>query len=206
MTEHRNYTSRLQSLLDRWGDGDDSAIDEIIVHSQERLRLMARCRLVNEPVVRRYNQTDDVLQNSLMRLRRSLKDVKPDSQRAFNKLAATLIRRELIDLARSLKGPQGYGGNHRTKHVRFNADGSRRPVYERADPATDVFGQLEMAEFHEQVDSLPADEREVFELIFYQDMTQAEVAALLKVSERTIKRRWRQARLSLQRAFESKNK
>jgi len=203
MAERQGYTTRLQGLLDRWSAGDESAMEEIIVHSQDRLRRMASRMLAAKPHVGRWNQTDDVLQNALVRLHRSLKDVKPDSKRAFNGLAATQIRRELIDMARSLYGPEGHGRHHKSDPGVADPDRNVRPLHENADPATDVVGQLEMAEFHESVDRLADEEREVFELIFYQGMTQAEVAHLVEVSERTIKRRWRQARLSLKRALGS---
>lgn len=203
MTEREGYTTRLQSLLDRWSAGDESAMGELIVHSQDRLRRMASRMLAAKPHVGRWNQTDDVLQNALIRLHRSLKDVKPDSKRAFNGLAATQIRRELIDMARSLYGPKGQGRHYKSDPGEADSDGNAPPLHEKADPATDVGGQLEMAEFHESVGSLTDEEREVFELIFYQGMTQVEVAHLLDASERTIKRRWREARLSLKRALAS---
>lgn len=206
MREQQGYTTRLQTLLDRWNAGDESAIEEIIVHSQDRLRRMASRMLAAKPHVARWNQTDDVLQNALIRLHRALMAVKPDSKRAFNGLAATQIRRELIDMARSLYGPEGHGRHHKSDPGEVDPDGNPRPLYEEADPATDVFGQLEMAVFHESVGRLTNEEQEVFELIFYQGMKQAEVANLLGVTERTIKRRWRGARLSLKRALESDEK
>ena len=203
MSDELGYTTRLQGLLDRWSAGDESAMDEIIVHSQDRLRRMASRMLAAKPHVGRWNQTDDVLQNALVRLHRSLKAVKPDSKRAFTGLAAIQIRRELIDMARSLYGPEGHGRHHKSDPGEADSGGNASPLYDGVDPATDVVGQLEMVEFHERVSRLGDEEREVFELIFYQGMTQAEVANLLDVSERTIKRRWRQARLSLKRALSS---
>ena len=203
MTNPEGYTTQLQRLLDRWIAGDESVIGEIIVHSQERLRRMASRMLAGKPHVRRWHQTDDVLQNALIRLHRALKAVKPDSKRAFTGLAATQIRRELIDMARSEYGPEGYGRHHKSDPGAADPDGNARPLYEQADPATDVVGQMEMTEFHEGVGGLSGEEREVFELIFYQGLTQAEAAKLLEVSERTIKRRWRDARLSLHRVLGS---
>lgn len=200
MTDEQGYTTRLQSLLDRWNAGDESAKEEIIVHSQEQLRGMAKRMLAAKPHVRRWNQTDDVLQNALIRLHRSLKDVKPESKRAFNGLAATQIRRELIDMARSLYGPEGHGRHHKTNPAEADPDGNRHPMYEKVDH--DANPELSV-ELHECVGKLADEEREVFELIFYQGMLQSEVAKLLDVSERTIKRRWRQARLSLQGLLES---
>jgi RNA polymerase sigma-70 factor (ECF subfamily) len=52
-------------------------------------------------------------------------------------------------------------------------------------------------EFHSRVEGLPEEEREVFDLLWYQELSQAEAAGLLDVSERTIKRRWAAARLKL---------
>jgi RNA polymerase sigma-70 factor (ECF subfamily) len=53
------------------------------------------------------------------------------------------------------------------------------------------------ARFHEQVEALPGEEREVFNLLWYEGLSQGEVAALLGVGLRTVKRRWQKARLLL---------
>src|SRR5262249_61821855 len=54
--------------------------------------------------------------------------------------------------------------------------------------------------FHEQVAALPEEEREVFDLLWYQGLPQAEAAELLHVNVRTIKRRWVSARMKIQYA------
>ena len=48
--------------------------------------------------------TGDVLQNSTIRLLRSLQTMRPATTRDYFNLAAVHIRRELIDLARRCKG------------------------------------------------------------------------------------------------------
>jgi RNA polymerase sigma-70 factor (ECF subfamily) len=53
------------------------------------------------------------------------------------------------------------------------------------------------AEFHRQVEALPDEERDVFELLWYQELTQAEAAAVLGVAEVTVRRRWMSARARL---------
>jgi RNA polymerase sigma factor (sigma-70 family) len=45
---------------------------------------------------------------------------------------------------------------------------------------------------------LPAEEREVMGLAFYHGWTQAQIAAIFHVSERTVARRWHSACLQLQ--------
>jgi RNA polymerase sigma factor (sigma-70 family) len=54
----------------------------------------------------------------------------------------------------------------------------------------------------DEVERLPDEEREIFDLLWYQGLSQAEAAALLHVSERTIKRRWQAARLKLHEALQ----
>src|SRR5262245_35464825 len=61
------------------------------------------------PNVRRWEQTDDVLQNAVIRLHRALQQLTVQTPLDFFRLAALNIRRELLDLARHYYGPQGRG-------------------------------------------------------------------------------------------------
>jgi len=47
------------------------------------------------------------------------------------------------------------------------------------------------------VERLPDEEREAFDLLFYGGMEQHEAAALLGISERTLRRRWQSSKLML---------
>jgi RNA polymerase sigma-70 factor (ECF subfamily) len=71
------------------------------------------------------------------------------------------------------------------------------PAYEAAVNTGEPSHLAAWAEFHEQIQGLPHEERQVFDLLWYQEMTQPEAAALLGMSERTLKRRWQSARLRL---------
>jgi RNA polymerase sigma-70 factor (ECF subfamily) len=191
----------LQRLLDRLAGGDTTAADDLIAHAMERLRRLARKMLRDNPRVRRWEQTDDVLQNALVRLHRALKAVQPESVRAFVGLAAKQIHRELIDLGRHYYGPEGHAEHHASDPQGGDGQGDARPRVEaHAESASGPLSQLQWQEFHEHVQDLPDEEREVFDLIFYQALPQAEVAKLLNVSVPTVKRRWRSARLLLHQA------
>lgn len=138
--------------------------------------------------VRRWAETDDVLQNSLIRLHRSLSEVRPESPRQFYGLATTHMRRELIDLARKHFGAEGVGANH---HTDGGIASENKP--NSAEPETIEAWVM----FHEQVEALPDQEREVVNLLWYEEMTQPEAADVLGVSLATVKRRWQAARLRL---------
>jgi RNA polymerase sigma-70 factor (ECF subfamily) len=144
------------------------------------------------PQVGRWEQTDDVLQNALIRLCRALEDITPESTRHFYNLAALQIRRELLDLADRHQGPHGMGANHHT-------DPTGGAVAGQPDVDEGPETVAEWAEFHRLIEQLPDEEREVFALLWYQGLTQEAAAELLGISLRTLKRRWQAARLTLAR-------
>lgn len=61
-----------QNLLDRIAAGDNLARETLISHYMERLRRLASVMLRGRAAVRRWEDTDDVLQNTLVRLNRAL--------------------------------------------------------------------------------------------------------------------------------------
>jgi RNA polymerase sigma factor (sigma-70 family) len=181
-------TTQMRDWIVRWQGGDRSAFDELLRQTTARLERLAHKMLAGYPNVRRWADTDDVLQNALMRLARSLKKLQPDSVRAFFGLAAEHLRRELLDLYAHFYGARGLGANQSSVKP-----GGVEPACEDHDP-----GELEKwCHFHEEVARLPDDLREVVALIFYHGRTQVEAAELLGVTERTIRRRWQSAMLQL---------
>jgi RNA polymerase sigma factor (sigma-70 family) len=189
-----DHTTAIQGWVDRLRDGDASARAALLDAACGRLTRLARKMLKGYPSVGRWEQTDDVLQNALIRLDRALAAVAPPTAKDFFRLAAALIRRELIDMARRYRGAEGIGANHESRGV---TDGRPDPVDATHDP-----GRLaEWTEFHERVEGLPDEDREVFDLLWYQGLTQVEAADLIGVSERTISRRWVSARMRLGDSF-----
>jgi DNA-directed RNA polymerase specialized sigma24 family protein len=57
-------------------------------------------------------------------------------------------------------------------------------------------------EFHEGVAALPDNERILFDLLWYQNMTLGEAATILGEPERTVRRRWRALRIRFARQFD----
>jgi RNA polymerase sigma-70 factor (ECF subfamily) len=191
----------VQEYLDRLRDGDQSARDELLNCACDRLRRLTRKMLKGYPNVHRWEQTDDVLQNAVVRLQRTLQQMPIETARDFFRLAALHIRRELLDLARHYYGPQGAGAHHESHHDAPAESSQSSPGADPSD-ATHEPGRLAVwSAFHDQVAALPDDEREVFDLLWYQGLTQAEAAELLHVNVRTIKRRWLSARMKLQDAL-----
>jgi RNA polymerase sigma factor (sigma-70 family) len=190
-------TTVIQSWIDRLCAGDDSARDALLGCACDRLTLLARSMLRGFPGVHRWEQTDDVLQNSLVRLDRALRSIELTTAQDFFRLATTQIRRELIDMARRYSGPEGMGTNQESWAHVADADKSDDLVHDASDLTHEPSRLAIWTEFHRQVAGLPDEDREVFDLLWYQGLTHAEAAAVLGVSERTVSRRWIELRLKL---------
>jgi RNA polymerase sigma factor (sigma-70 family) len=191
-----NQSTAIEGWLRQLRAGDDQARKELLNCACERLTHLTRKMLKRFGRVKRWEQTDDVVQNSLLRLYRTLSEVQPADAVQFYRLAALNIRRELLDLAKHYNGPRGLGANYASVEKAPDQSQGERGFDQPADD--DYPGRLAAwTAFHAQVEALPDDEKEAFDLLWYQELTQAEAAALLNVSERTIKRRWASARLRL---------
>jgi len=154
-----------------------------------RVEALAAAMFRKFPRVGRFVGLDDVVQNSVVRLLRALREVRPASRHHFYALANELVRRELLDLVKHYFGPRGPGSNLADEPV---GDGGH-------DPAAADGGLERAAAFHEAVAELPAAEREVIGLIYYQNWSLVDIANLFQVSVRTV-RRWRDAAVAKLRA------
>ncbi len=193
MAEATLHSAQLEDCLVRFHHGDVSARDELLGRVYDRLQRLTRKMLRGFPGVKRWTETDDVLQNVLVRLVRALKDVQPRSMREFFGLSTELIRRELLDMARHYDGPFGMGAHHQTNA----GSDAGRPAYEKADESHEPSTLAIWREFHTRVQDLPEEEREVVGLLFYQELTQAQAAEILQVTVRTVQRRWHSALVQL---------
>src|SRR5262245_16714269 len=104
-------STQLQECLDRVRLGDQAAREVLLQRSQGRLRLLTHKMLRQFPGVRRWEETDDILQELLVRLHALLDRLEVATVLDYLRLASTHLRRVLIDHARHYFGPQGLGAN-----------------------------------------------------------------------------------------------
>jgi RNA polymerase sigma factor (sigma-70 family) len=126
---------------------------------------------------------DELLGAVVERLLKAMREARPQTVREFFSLANQHMRWELNDLAR-----------------RLDEWPATVELREGLMPAPDSSNSLLTPDAHRMlgvIDTLPEEEREVFDLIRIQGMTQAEVANLLGVSTKTIQRRLNRALLLL---------
>src|SRR5215218_5897901 len=154
MPDSSANASPLQAQVARLRAGDPTALNELIGLAVVRLETLTRRMLRDIPRVRRWAQTDDVLQNALIRLCRALQQVQPAGVREFYALATTQIRRELLDLARHYSGPENLAAHHES----WAAEPGREHVSpDHSDLTNDPVELTDWCEFHEQVAALPEE-------------------------------------------------
>ena len=189
----------LAESVARLAAGDLSARERILERCGARLRLLARRMLRRFPEVHRHDDTDDVFQQAALRLHDALGDMtrRGETPRSIMALAATQVRRTLLDLARRNRGPWSHAANHDT-----NVDaGGGHHVERLTDSAVEPLDRWEA--FHAAVESLPDEQREVVLLAWYRGADQRSIATMAGCSERTVRSRWRQARERLRTALAS---
>lgn len=180
----------LQSLLAHCADGNAAAKQELINRAHDRLLRVARQLLGSFSRLRVEEETAGVLNDAYLRLHTSLEEVKPATVREFMGLAALEIRRTLLDRIRRM---EGRGQRTRPERVSLDAgDG-----HDVADPDFDESRRTLALDLLEALATLPDEERETVELLFFHGCTQAEAAAIVGAHEDTIKRRWSKARIKL---------
>ena len=128
-------------------------------------------------------QPDELLGAVVERLLKALRSARPQNVREFFALANQHMRWELNDLARRLDNQpaagelsEGIVPSPPSSVSRLTPDGRR---------------------MLQAIDDLPEEEREAFDLVRIQGMTQVEAAEVLGVSNKTVQRRLNRALLIL---------
>ena len=120
-------------------------------------------------------QPDEMLSAVVERLLKAMRSVHPQTVREFFALVNQHMRWELNDLARRLDEQPGL--------VKLDSEKVTAP------PSSDTVLTPDGRRMLQAIDKLPANEREVFELVRIQGLRQVEVAKVLGVSCKTVQRR-----------------
>jgi len=175
-------------LLLAWNAGERSAIDQLTPLVHEELRRLARRYLRGERADHPM-QTTELVNEAYLKLI-DCSRVKWQDRAHFFAISAQLMRRILVDIARS-NGYQKRGGD--VIHVAFEealgTPNGRDPDWAALDDALNA------------LQTIDARKAKVVELRFFGGLEVTEVAEVLQVSTETIQRDWRFAKTWLRRAL-----
>ncbi len=191
-------TSQVSQLLKQMHGGDSAARERLIHYLADRLKKLAHVMLRLDRL-RRWEQPDDLLQNALLRLHRSLERSRVSNAQDLLQLAAREMRRSLIDLARHYYGRDGLGTHHRTSGESSDVVSEwESGLIAKASPPWEQLEQRDLWQhLYQEIEALPSPESQVVDLIWICGFTQVEAAVTLGVDRTTVVRRWRRARLKL---------
>jgi RNA polymerase sigma-70 factor, ECF subfamily len=179
-------THDVTRLLARWKDGDEAALQQLVPIVYEELRRLARRQMAGERPGHTLQPTA-LVNEAYLRLV-NLKQMQWQDRAHFFAMAARLMRRILVDVARS-RGYQKRGGG--AKQVSFTE------ALEVAEgQATDVVALNDALEALAEVDERKS---RVVELRFFGGLSIEEAAEVLNVSRETAKRDWKFAKMWLLR-------
>jgi RNA polymerase sigma-70 factor, ECF subfamily len=179
-------TSQITDLLVAWGDGDAEALEQLIPLVDRELQQLAHHYMAREPAGHPL-QTTALVNEAFVRLIDGGR-VRWQSRAHFFAVAARLMRRILVDVARA------------RKKLKRGGDA----VWISLDDAPEIpqATDTELIALDDALTALAAfDERKsrVVELRFFGGLTIAETAAVLHVSPITVTRDWDLARAWLAR-------
>jgi RNA polymerase sigma-70 factor (ECF subfamily) len=174
-------------LLRAWREGDEGALDALIPLVHDELRRIAR-RCLHGERANHSVQATELVNEAFLRLV-DVQQIDWQNRTHFLAMSARLMRRVLVDLARS-RGADKRGG----AAVRVTFD----------EAAIGVAPDADVIRLDDALNALAAlDDRKsrVVELRFFGGLTADETAVALQVSSKTVLRDWEFARAWLQQAL-----
>lgn len=180
---------RITGLLQAWSQGDDAALAALTPLVLAELRATARAYMRRERAHHSLQATGLVNECYLRLI--DARTVAWQNRAHFFALSARLMRRILVDFARSRQsGKRGAGGEHTPFDERLVANEPGRDLV----TLDDALSALEAV-----------DERKsrIVEMRFFGGLTNGEIAQTLNVSEQTVIRDWQVAKVWLLRELTS---
>jgi len=184
---------QVTQLLIDWGSGDQAALDELIPLVYDELRRMA-ARYMRRESPGHTLQTSALINEAYLRLV-DQRNVKWQNRAHFFGVAAQLMRRILVDHARSRSRTKRGG------QVQMVPLDEQAPLDERAVLAKEAEAVIALDGALNSLSAMDPRKSQIVEMKFFGGLTTEEVAEVLNVTPRTIEREWRKAKAWLNRAI-----
>jgi RNA polymerase sigma factor (TIGR02999 family) len=178
-------SASLTDMIRRAQTGDASALKDVFEAAYQELRGLARARL-RKGAPQALLGTTALVHEAYLRFAQAGR-LRLEDRQHFLKYASHVMRSVIVDFVRE-RIAQRRGGE--ATHVTLNPE----VISSAAD------GEREIIQVHDALEELAQlDARlvEVVEMRYFAGMTEAEIATVLGVTVRTVRRDWRKARLLL---------
>ena len=173
-------------LLVDWANGDQAALQELMPLVYDELRRLAS-RYMRRESEGHTLQTSALVNEAYLRLI-DQKNVRWQNRAHFFGIAAQLMRRILVDHARS------------RSRLKRGGQIQKLSLDEQAVIAKEAAEVIALDEALKNLAEMDPRKSQIVEMKFFGGLTTEEVAEVLKVTSRTVEREWRKARAWLNRA------
>ncbi len=174
----------MTQLLQRWHGGDREALDTLMPIVVGELRRIARGHFARETESHTLQPT--ALVNEVYLRLIDVERIEWQGRAHFFGISARLMRRVLVDHARSRRTAKRGGGAHRTA---LEVD--------QLAPASRQVDLLALDEALEEMSRTNPEGSSIVEMRYFAGLTLEEIAEVMGVSRTTVKRKWHAARLWL---------
>jgi len=182
-------SEEVTQLLVAWSDGNQAALDQLMPLIYRELRRLARRRLGSEKADHTL-QTTALVHEAYLRLV-GQKATQWQNRAHFFAIAAQMMRRILVDYARSRRYTKRGGGAQKVSFEENMAVSSRAAAVIALDEALTTLAEIDPRK------------SKMIELRFFGGLSIEETAKVLGVSPGTIKRDWTLAKAWLQHEIDS---
>jgi RNA polymerase sigma factor (TIGR02999 family) len=180
-----NASPSLTDMIQRAQSGDAAALKGVFEIAYQDLRDVARSRL-RKGSPHALLGTTALVHEAYLRFAQAGR-LRVEDRQHFLKYASHVMRSVIVDFVRE-RIAQRRGGD--VPHVALNSEII----------SSEAGGEREILQVHDALDELAQHDArlvEVVEMRYFAGMTEAEIAAVLDVTVRTVRRDWQKARLFL---------
>ena len=176
----------ITQLLERWSQGDEEALDQLMPLVYDELHRLAGAYLRSE---RREHtlQPTALVNEAYLKLVRQ-RNIQWQNRAQFFGVAAQLMRRILVDHARATSADKRGGDRVNVSLKNIGAFGTQ--------PTTDV---LALHDVLNRLAEIDPDQSRIVELRFFGGLTIEEAAEVMQISHSTVEREWKIAKAWLKR-------
>src|SRR5690349_3674933 len=176
----------ITQLLERWSEGDEKALDQLMPLVYDELHRLAGAYLRRERGYQTLQPTALVNEAYLKLVRQ--RTIRWQNRAQFFGVAAQLMRRILVDHARANDAAKRGGDRVNVSLKNIGAFGT--------EPTADV---LSLHNVLNRLAEIDPDQSRIVELRFFGGLTIEETAEVMQVSHSTVEREWKIAKAWLKR-------
>lgn len=185
-------TGTLDDALRAHRAGEPHASGKLVEHCLDRIAFLSTRLLPAFPIVARWDRPSDIAQDVSLRLLDALQVAKPENERHLLALASKKVREELVDRVRRYRGEKR--GLDRLQSQGDVPLAENAAHYVAADDVPGPVTNEKWDSFWNALDTLPPDQRSVFDAKWFLDASEATIAEMLNTSRSTVQRLWSDAK------------